>query len=570
MTLLTQISLKNRSLVALIGVCIVIFGLIAAGAVKQQLLPSFQPNVSIVSATYPGASPEAVENQVTIPLENALESVESVTKVESSSSSGTAQLTVTTEAGANSENITSTLNNAIASVSSQLPEGVDPQVFGSGLNDAPVAVVAATSDKPLDQLAQSLKDTAIPALEKLPGVESATLSGATAQFIAVDVKEKKLDDTGVSVDQIAQALQDGGVPVTAGTLDTDKGAAPVSVGDKISSVDDIRNTVLTGAEGPVKLKDVADISLSEEKSQSISRTNGKESLSIQVMKKPEANTVEVSHEVHDALDSVAATIGDNTEFSTVFDQAPYIEDSLEGLASEGLLGLGFAILVILVFLLSIRATLITALSIPLSLLLALTVFWQGHFTLNVLTLGALTISIGRVVDDSIVVIEAIRRRQHSGGSRFANILAAVGEVATAVTASTLVTVAVFLPLVFVTGQVGELFRPFAFTVTIALLSSLLVSLTIVPVLAYWFLKTRDKREKLTAKQKRAAKHHRKAALKEWKMQRKATRKQRVDVHNPSGRHATSEMPVVSEQQHGQTGGQHEEATEVDEPVCVRP
>ncbi|PII97995.1 hypothetical protein BMH30_15700, partial [Leucobacter sp. OLES1] len=204
-----------------------------------------------------------------------------------------------------------------------------------------------------------------------------------------------------------------------------------------------------------------------------------------------ANTVDVSKAVHDELPKLEKEL-DGAKLTVVFDQAPYVERSIHSLTTEGLLGLGFAIIVILVFLLSVRATIVTAISIPTSVLLTFIGLNFADYTLNMLTLGALTISIGRVVDDSIVVIENIKRHlSHPGVTdRGHAIVAAVREVAGAITASTATTVAVFLPLAFVSGMVGELFRPFAFTVTIALIASLLVSLTIVPVLAYWFIRVK--------------------------------------------------------------------------------
>ena len=220
---------------------------------------------------------------------------------------------------------------------------------------------------------------------------------------------------------------------------------------------------------------------------SISRVNGQPSLTLAITKRADANTVDVSRAVVAALPAITALLGNGTEFTVVFNQAPFIEKSVESLAIEGLLGLVFAIIVILVFLLSIRSTLVTAVSIPTSLLLTFIGMWASNFSLNILTIGAVTISIGRVVDDSIVVVENIKRHLSLGEERMVAIRDGVKEVATAVTASTITTVAVFLPLAFVGGLSGELFQPFAVTVTIALLASLFVSLTIVPVLAYWFL-----------------------------------------------------------------------------------
>ncbi len=245
----------------------------------------------------------------------------------------------------------------------------------------------------------------------------------------------------------------------------------------------------------VALRQIATVSIQPDTVTSISRVNGQPALTVAITKKTDSNTVEVSRAVRAELDRITGLIGNNTKFTTVFDQAPFIEKSIDSLTTEGLLGLGFAIIIILVFLMSIRSTLITAVSIPTSLLLTFIGMWASNFTLNILTIGAVTISIGRVVDDSIVVVENIKRHLALGEERREAILTAVKEVATAVTASTITTVAVFLPLALVSGLAGELFKPFAVTVTLALLSSLFVSLTIVPVLAYWFLRTSTKTPK---------------------------------------------------------------------------
>lgn len=198
--------------------------------------------------------------------------------------------------------------------------------------------------------------------------------------------------------------------------------------------------------------------------------------------------MQISHDIRDRLDDLKDASG--AELTVVFDQAPFVEKSIESLTTEGLLGLVMAVIVILVFLLSVRSTVVTAVSIPLSVLVALIALWIGDYSLNLLTLGALTIAVGRVVDDSIVVLENIKRHLEYGEEKRHAIITGVREVAGAVTASTLTTVAVFAPIALVGGFVGQLFAPFAITVTVALLASLLVSLTVIPVLAYWFLKPR--------------------------------------------------------------------------------
>jgi len=249
------------------------------------------------------------------------------------------------------------------------------------------------------------------------------------------------------------------------------------------------STAGTAATTPTTIGDVAKVAIEESPRTSISRVNGETALTIAITKTQEANTVDVSKTVRDALPGIEAKVAGDPRFTVVFDQAPYIQQSIDSLAEEGLLGLGFAVVVILLFLLSVRSTIVTAISIPTSVLLAAIGMRATGYTLNVITLAALTIAIGRVVDDSIVVIENIKRHLQPGVDRTRAVLDAVREVAGAVTASTLTTVAVFLPVAFVAELVGELFRPFALTVTMALVASLLVSLTIVPVLAYWFLRT---------------------------------------------------------------------------------
>ncbi|WXK68889.1 efflux RND transporter permease subunit [Nonomuraea sp. N2-4H] len=244
---------------------------------------------------------------------------------------------------------------------------------------------------------------------------------------------------------------------------------------------------------PVKLGDVAVIKRGLAEATTITRTDGKASLGLSVTMVPDGNAVAISRDIREKLPELTRALGDSsdTAVSVVFDQAPYVEQSIESLTTEGLLGLVFAVLVILVFLLSVRSTLVTAVSIPLSVVIALLVLWAGDHSLNLLTLGALTIAVGRVVDDSIVVLENIKRHLGYGEAKMQAILTAVREVAGAVTASTLTTVAVFAPIALVGGMVGELFSPFAITVTVALLASLVVSLTVVPVLAYWFLTAPD-------------------------------------------------------------------------------
>ncbi|WP_235352360.1 efflux RND transporter permease subunit [Brevibacterium sp. UCMA 11752] len=524
MSFLTRLSLKNRALIALISVVAIIFGIIGAGALKQELFPSLENPQATITVSYEGATPEAVEQEVTDPLEGALTALPEVEDMTSTSSAGSSSITVSTEYGEDSDDVVKSLQRAVSQVQATLPDGVEPTVNTAGTDDIPVLALSVTSDADEDKLAANLNDIAEPELKKIDGVSQVMIAGAKTKQVEVTIRRDDLEDEGANLDEIAGILQSNGIPTSAGELKSDEGTAPVEVGTRIRSVDAIKDLVISGKDDPIKLSDVADVTIENQPVESISRTNGQPSLSVSIMKESDANTVDVSDAVSQKLPDLERSMGENTEFVSAFDQAPFIEQSIHDLLVEGGLGLFFAVLVILVFLLSVRATIITAISIPLSLLIAMVGLWMGGETLNMLTLGALTISVGRVVDDSIVVIEAIRRRHAAGGEKFANILAAVSEVSGAITASTLTTVAVFLPLAFVSGQTGEMFRPFALTATIALLSSLFVALTIVPVLAYWFLRQREAKVKLTRAEKKEIRRNRKGMLSEWKSENRAAKK----------------------------------------------
>lgn len=490
MNLLSVFSLRNRALIALLTLVVALFGGYALSALKLELFPSLTlPNVTIVTS-YPGASPEVVENDVSTPIESAIQSVEGLESTSATSSSGISTVQASFSYGTDLTRAEQKVELAVGRISSQLPSGVDPQVFTFSIGDFPIVQLAVTSDLEPAELASRLETLTVPALEQLDGVSSATVYGATGQRITITPDLASLAAAGLSTQSIRDALSANGMLLAAGTVDEGDKTLTVQAGVKIGSVDALEELPLLGGVAPVTIGEVAEVAVVDNPIAGLSRVNGEPSLTIAVTKTPAGNTVEVSEQVNAELDELAAQLGGDTRFTIVFDQAPFIERSIDALATEGLLGLVFAVLVIFVFLLSVRSTLVAAISIPVSVLITFVAMLATGYTLNVLTLGALTIAIGRVVDDSIVVIENIKRHLGLGLEKREAVLTGVKEVATAITASTVTTVAVFLPIALVGDITGELFRPFALTVTIALAASLLVALTIVPVLAYWFIKTK--------------------------------------------------------------------------------
>ncbi|MFI5085510.1 MAG: efflux RND transporter permease subunit [Actinomycetales bacterium] len=484
---LAKLSLANRALIALITIVAVVFGVITMGSLKQELIPSIEfPQVTVVSSMA-GASPEVIDKQVSAPLETALNAVEGLESNTATSRTGTSTINLSFAYGTNLDRARNQIDRAISNARPQLPDGVQPQAIAGSISDFPILFLAVSSDKPLSELNADLARLVVPKLQKIDGVRGADVTGANSQHISILPDPAKLAATGASVASIGTALKNNGNLVPAGTLGDAGTTLSVQVGSPVDSLDTIRALPLAGTKTPTTIGAVAAVALADDTPTSITRTNGQPTLALSITKKPDADTVTLSHTIKAQLPQLAASLGGNAKFTTVLDQAPFIERSISDLTTEGLLGLGFAVVVILLFLLSVRATLVTAISIPLSLLITFIGLWATKYSLNILTLGALTIAIGRVVDDSIVVIENIKRHMSYGEDKLHAIQNAIREVAGAVTASTLTTVAVFLPIAFVGNIAGELFRPFALTVTIALLSSLFVALTIVPVLAYWFL-----------------------------------------------------------------------------------
>ncbi len=500
MSRLTNLSLAHRTVVLLLALLAIGLGVYTTTALKQELIPSLDLPRGSVITVYPGASPELVESEVSKPIEAAVKGVEGVTTVTSKSSSSVSQVTMQWEYGNDPDKIAADISSALDGISNTLPD-VDPQVITGSFDDIPVLIVALSSDADPATVSQQTDDIVVPELKSLAGVRDVTVGGEQAHEVIVTYNEKKLRDAGIDPSTIGQLFMANSTAFPSGTIRTDNANLDVQTGKTYSSISDIENLWLQGTDGPVQVKSVATVAEEPVETTSISRVNGRSALTLSITKNSGANTVTVAHEVRDTLDRLQGQLGNGASFALVFDQAPFIEQSIHDLSVEGGIGLAMAVLVIMLFLGSIRPTLITAISIPLALLIALIGLYVGGYSLNILTLGALTVAIGRVVDDSIVVIENIKRHQASGEHGIGSIVGAVREVAGAVTSSTLTTVAVFVPIGLVGGQAGEMFRPFALTVTIALLASLLVALTVVPVFAYWFMKPTARQLETRAEEK---------------------------------------------------------------------
>ncbi|MWV46534.1 MMPL family transporter [Paenibacillus sp. HJL G12] len=531
-------SLNNKFAIWILTIIVAAAGLYSGLAMKQETIPNINIPFLSVTAVYPGAAPEGVVQDVTMPLEQRLRNVDGVKTVTSTSMENASNIAMEFDYGTDLDQATAAVREALNEVT--LPEGAQkPSISKFSMSSFPVVSLSASDDSnDLEKLTKNIENQVEPALEKLPGVASISTSGQYVKEVQLKFNKEKMAQLGLSEDTVKGIVQGSSIRVPLGLFTLDESSKAVVVDGNIVSLDDLKNLTIpvipssggaaagaqgqgagnaaAGAQGApggaaqgnggaalqgnaaqgipagiptVKLSDIADIQVIG-KAESVSRTNGKVSIGLQIVKDNDANTVDVVNAVKDKAQELEGEFK-GMHLTVLLDQGKPIEDAVSTMLSKAVFGALFAVLIILIFLRNIRSTIISILSIPLSLLIALLILWRMDVTLNMMTLGAMTVAIGRVVDDSIVVIENIYRRMTSGGEKLRGrelVREATREMFVPIMSSTIVTIAVFLPLAFVSGMVGELFMPFALTMVFALLASLLVAITLVPMLAHSLFK----------------------------------------------------------------------------------
>ena len=502
MTFLTAMALR-RPTVALLAIVIVLAsGILAYRSMQVELFPQIEFPLVTVFASYPSADPDAVVREVTDPIERAISGADGLELVQSTSSEGNAVIFATYKFGTDMAAAANDVENSLNGVT--FPPGVDnPTVGRFNPDDFPVIQFGVVSDRPLTEVQRLVEELIIPEIEAIEGVMGVRLAGDVERNVTVMADLNKLAANGVSLFQVSTALRENNVTLPAGLLFDGGQAVIAKTTHSLDSVDEVRNLVVgVNESGPVRLSDVATVSFSSGRPSSISRINGQPGLSVSVTKEPEANTLDVTTVVNEVLETITG-IPDDVNIIVVTDQGPDIQRQIDNLVREGVFGFLFAVSVVFAFMLTIRPTIVRGLfttirptaviglSIPLSVFTGILLMYWQDMSLNFMTLGGLAISVGRVVDDSIVVLENVYRHIQGGRERWRAALEATREVGPAIFASTMTTVVVFVPLAFIEGLVGSFFLPFALTVTFALLASLMVALTAVPVLGALLLRPGD-------------------------------------------------------------------------------
>ena len=479
---------------------------------KMETIPDISIPYLMVMDIYPGATPERVMEDVSIPIEKAVEGLEDVKAVYSNSYSNMSNIQIEYEYGIDMDEAKRALQSALDMVN--LPESAaEPTITALSMNMMPVVALSVSSEtEDIVELTSTVEEVLLPKIEKLDGVGSVTTTGQHIEEVVLQYDEAKMSDLGLTEEDVKDLIQASNLGISLGLYEFEEGEQAVSVDGKFMTENELKEMLIpvtpseTNPVPFVKLSDIAEIELVG-KVESLARTNGEDAIAIQIVKEQQANTVDVVDDVKDLIAEEEERI-EGLVVDISLDQGDPIKESVFTMVEKAVFGGLIAVLIILLFLRDFKSTIISIISIPVSIFMALLLLHWLDITLNIMTLGAITVAIGRVIDDSIVVVENIYRRLHLKEEKLtgrALIREATIEMFKPILSSTLVTVAVFAPLILVGGMVGELFMPFALTMTFALGASLLVAITIVPALSHFLFRKKLYSEKTEIKHKEAGK-----------------------------------------------------------------
>ncbi|MDQ8735239.1 efflux RND transporter permease subunit [Paenibacillus sp. LHD-38] len=500
-----RFSLNNKFALWILTLLVLFAGLYSGLNMKMETLPDITVPIVSVTTVFPGAAPEEIMDKITKPIEQRTRNLKGVEVISSTSYENASSVVIEYTYETDMDKAATEVKNALSELT--LPDGAqDPAVSRISLNAFPVVSLSLSNDKlDLEQLTKEVQDNVLPRLQGIEGVASVQISGQNVKEGELAFKQDKLKQTGLTEDMVKGIIQASAVSVPLGIYEFGDSEKALVIDGNISTEDDLKNMIIMPG---IKLSDIADISVIG-KAESISRTNGKAAIGLNIVNSADSNTVDVVNNVKEEIKELESK-NEGLSFVMTLDQGKPIEDSVHTMLSKAIIGALFAVIIIMIFLRDIRSTIIAVVSIPLSILIALLILSQMDITLNIMTLGAMTVAIGRVIDDSIVVIENVYRRMALPTEMLKGkelILDATKEMFVPILASTIVTIAVFLPLGLVSGMIGEIFLPFALTIVFALLASLVVAITVVPMLAHMMFRKGTKAGK--------AHHDKPGRLAEW-------------------------------------------------------
>jgi len=478
MSWLTKIALKKRWLTFLVIIAVTGVSIWSTLLLKMEMIPNIELPMTSIITVYPQEKPETIMNAVTVKVESAVSGINRLDQLISTASEGSTFTFAVFEYGTDMKKVNETIRQNLDELAlppevRNLPSTVpqldeNPRLFAIDINVMPVVIVSLTGDMLPAKLEEIASNDIIPELENIEGVYHVGLDGGSSKKVMVNLDVDRMNVAGISMSQVAAVLSS----------------------NQYQSLEILENLAINPG---TRLEDIADIKLGLPSGTTVSRTNGQTSVTISVTKDSKANTVKVANAVIDKLKELKPDLQNGVQLVTVLDQSEYIESSIGDLVRNAIIGFVLAVIVVFVFLMAFRASMVTAISIPLSLLIGFLAMRFLGITINLLTLSAMAIAVGRVIDNSIVVLEVIYRRMQHGEEFRAAAVNGVREVAAPITSSTIATVVIFIPIAFIGGLIGEMFMPFALTMTAALIASLLVALMVIPPMSNFKVK-RNKEE----------------------------------------------------------------------------
>lgn len=482
-----QTFIKHHVMTILLYILVVVFGFYSFQNLPLALMPFMEVPAAVVYATYPGAGPEDIEQQVTKKLEGAVAGLSGLDTLQSTSSENMAMLVIRFTNDTDMDQAMTDLRDKVAQVKSQLPDDAsDPTVMSIDIDSMPVVQVALRGND-LASLQSIAEDEIQPTLERLDGVASVDISGGYEQEIAVHTDASRLKGYNLTISSIGQQLGADNIAIPGGDLDNGSQTLAVRTDGEYSSIDDVKNALISlPAGGTVRLSQIADVSMQPKDQDAISKVDGEECIILSVNKQSGSNTVQIAELAKAEFDSLLKS-NDSLQWNIVMDQSDYINMTVDNAIQNIWMGVLFAAIVLFLFLRDLGATLAVTIAMPCCILFTFLIMNVLGITLNMMSLGGITLGVGMIVDNSIVVLENIFTYRADGYDRMDACTKGTGEVIGAVIASTLTTVAVFLPIALSGGMAGMMFKEFCITIVALLLSSLIISITLVPLLCYFLL-----------------------------------------------------------------------------------
>ena len=477
-----ELAVRRRVSVMMTALAIIIFGLVAYNRLALELFPDISYPSITVQTDFPDTAPQEVESLITRPVEEAVGVLRGLQTIHSVSRAGISEVTLEFAWGSDMDLLSMEVREKIDRLI--LPaEASNPVVLRYDPSLDPIIRLALSGDEDLMVLRRLADKQIKQDFETLKGVAAAQIKGGLEEEIQIDLDQERLAALGISIDQVQQVVGVSNVNLPGGALRGQDSQYLIRTINEFTSTEEIADLIIQQTEsGAVRLRDVATVIWGHQEREEITRVNGHESVEISLFKEGDANTVTVARRLRERLDLWQdGKLPEGTSLTVLFDQSTFIQQAVSEVGNAALIGGGLAIILLMLFLRDGRSTLIIATSIPISVIATFIAMYKMDISLNIMSLGGLTLGIGMLVDNSIVVLESIYRKRKLGQNLFASAINGTTDVGGAVIASTLTTVAVFLPIVFVEGIAGQLFKDQALTVTFSLLASLAVAVTVIPM-----------------------------------------------------------------------------------------